>query len=129
MKVTIEALTVHRDARGAVFEPLDAQAIGSQRNVHVVITEPGGIRANHAHRRGTEVMVVYGPALVRYRAGEETSERAVEAGEVVRFTFPPGVAHAVQNSGSEPNILVCFNTEAHDPARPDVAPETLIARA
>ena len=126
--VKVEELKVHRDARGAVFEPLDAASIAPQRNVHVVISEPGAIRANHRHGRGTEVMTVYGPALVRYSENGKASDRALAKGEVVRFTFPPGVAHAVQNTGAEPNVLVCFNTEEHDAARPDVTPETLIAR-
>jgi quercetin dioxygenase-like cupin family protein len=109
-----------------VFEPLDAASIAAQKNVHVVVAEPGGIRANHAHRRGTEVMVVYGPALVRYSEAGETADRTLAAGEVLRFTFPPGVAHAVQNTGAAPNLLVCFNTEEHDPANSDVVREVLI---
>lgn len=126
MSVTIEAVTVHRDARGAIFEPLDAHAIAGQRNVHVVISEPGAVRANHYHRRGTEVMLVYGPALVRYKENGVVSDRRLGPAEALRFTFPPGVAHAVQNTGADANLLVCFNTEEHDPANADVVREILI---
>jgi mannose-6-phosphate isomerase-like protein (cupin superfamily) len=51
----------------------------------------------------------------------------VPAGEAWRFTIPPGVGHAFQGTGDGPMVLVAFNTEAHDPADPDVAPDPLLA--
>jgi hypothetical protein len=50
----------------------------------------------------------------------------VPAGEVWRFTFKPGVAHAFKNIGSQPFILASFNTEEHDQAAPDAARDVLI---
>ena len=118
-QVAITKLQVHADARGAVFEPLEPQRLAGWRNVHAVITEPGAVRGNHRHRRGTEVTAVVGPALVRYREGEQTCDAQVPAGEVWRFEFPPGVAHAFKNTGEHGFVLVSFNTELHDPAAPD----------
>ena len=40
------------------------------------------------------VSAVVGPALVRYREGATIHDADVPAGEVWRFRFPPGVAHA-----------------------------------
>jgi UDP-2-acetamido-2,6-beta-L-arabino-hexul-4-ose reductase len=91
-----------------------------------VITRPGGIRGNHYHRVGHEVALVLGPALVRYRDGEAVVDRPVAPGEAVRFTFPAGVAHAIQNTGDAPMIALSFNTEVHDRARPDVVRDVLI---
>ena len=125
-KVTITRIKVHADARGAVFEPLEPQILGGWRNVHAVITEPGAVRGNHRHLRGTEVTAVYGEALVRYRDGEATREAVVPAGEVWRFQFPPGVPHAFKNTGASPFVLVSFNTELHDQAAPDVERVELI---
>jgi UDP-2-acetamido-2,6-beta-L-arabino-hexul-4-ose reductase len=51
---------------------------------------------------------------------------AVTEGEVYRFVFPPNCAHAFQNTGTAPNLLVAFNTVPHDPATPDVYREMLI---
>lgn len=65
--VSIERLGPARDARGSVVELLAPDEIVAQRNVHVVWTEPGRVRGNHYHARGTEVMIVWGPALVRLR--------------------------------------------------------------
>jgi dTDP-4-dehydrorhamnose 3,5-epimerase-like enzyme len=67
VRVRIEPVIVHQDSRGSVFEPLDPERLPSQRNVHVVVTEPGRVRGNHYHIRGTEALTVQGPALVRIR--------------------------------------------------------------
>ncbi len=126
MRVKIEPVTVNQDRRGSVFEPLTADNLAAQRNVHVVLTEPGAVRGNHYHRRGTEVITVYGPALIRARDQSEHLELEVADGEAVRLTIPPGNAHAVKNTGSAPNVLVAFNTQEHDPVAPDVIREVLI---
>ena len=124
--VTIERIPVHGDARGCVFEPLGAEGLPAQRNVHVVVTEPGAVRGNHAHPRGTEVMVVRGPMLVRTRDGDEVIDILVPPGEVYRFTIPAGVAHAVQNTGDAPSLLVSFVDVPHDPDHPNVVHEQLL---
>jgi dTDP-4-dehydrorhamnose 3,5-epimerase-like enzyme len=125
--VEIHKLKVHADGRGAVFEPLEPALLAGWRNVHTVISQPGAVRGNHRHPRGTEVTAVLGPALVRYRIGAMIEERQVPAGEAWRFAFPPGTAHAFKNTGAAASVLVSFNTEAHDPADADVARDELIA--
>jgi len=124
--VQVVKLKVHADARGCVFEPLEPALLAGWRNVHAVVTEPGAVRGNHRHLRGTEVSTVVGPALVRYREQGQVQDANVPAGEAWRFHFPPGVAHAFRNTGSRPFVLVSFNTEEHDPARPDAERELLI---
>lgn len=126
MAVSIEVLAVARDARGSVVEPLGGDAIAAQQNVHVVWTEPGFVRGNHYHERGTEVMTVWGPALVRLREAGVVRDVEVPGEAVFRFVIPPGVAHAVLNTGAAPNLIVAFNTVAHDPAAADVVPDILI---
>ena len=118
-RVIIDKLRMASDARGVVFEPLDAVGLSQQRNVHVVVTMPGHIRGNHSHRVGTEVTTVLGPASVRYRENEIVTRLEVPASEAWRFTFPPGIAHAFENCGDTPLIIVSFNTETHDPNQPD----------
>lgn len=126
MKVLVEPVELRRDERGSVFEPLAPAAFADQQNAHVVVSRPGAVRGNHYHQRGTEVLTVLGPALVRFRDGQTIQDRVVGENEAVRFTFPPGVAHAVKNTGSQPNIVIAFNTVAHDPQTPDVFHDILI---
>ncbi|HEU4642517.1 MAG TPA: cupin domain-containing protein [Gemmatimonadaceae bacterium] len=122
----VEPVTVHADARGIVLEPATPGMLPGQRNVHLVTSAPGAIRGNHYHERGTEVAVVVGPALVRLRESGVVRDVDVPAGAAWRFTIPPRVSHAFQNTGDRPMVLVAFNTVEHDPAAPDVFRDVLI---
>jgi dTDP-4-dehydrorhamnose 3,5-epimerase-like enzyme len=124
--VIIEVLRSARDARGAVFEPLDEAGLRAQRNTHVVLTAPGAVRGNHKHARSTEMTVIVGPAHVRYHDPSGIHAIDVPAGEAWRFRFPPGVAHAFKNTGEQPMVLVSFASEPHDPLAPDAERESLI---
>jgi dTDP-4-dehydrorhamnose 3,5-epimerase-like enzyme len=125
-RVTVETIAYPSDDRGLVVEPLRAEEFPAQRNAHLVITRPGGVRGNHYHRVGSEVALVLGPALVRYRDGDAVVDRPVAPGEAVRFSFPAGIAHAIKNTGDTPGIALSFNTEVHDRAHPDVVRDVLI---
>jgi UDP-2-acetamido-2,6-beta-L-arabino-hexul-4-ose reductase len=125
-EVTIDPVAVAADARGLVLEPIGPDVLPLQRNVHLVLTEPGGIRGNHLHTRGTEVTVALGPGLFRYRDGAEVRDLNIPEGLAYRFLIPPGVAHAFRNTGAGPMVLIGFNTEPYDPERPDVVPVLLI---
>jgi UDP-2-acetamido-2,6-beta-L-arabino-hexul-4-ose reductase len=127
LTATVERVALHADPRGLVFEPLAPADIPAQRNVHVVLTEPGAVRGNHLHERGTEVVVVLGPALVRLREEAGVRDVIVPAREAYRLVIPPRVSHAFRAEGDAPMLLVGFNTEPHDPAAPDVVRDLLIA--
>ena len=125
VRASFEVLAVKGDARGFVYEPVQAAELAVQHNVDVVISEPGAVRGNHFHRRGSEILTVVGPALIRVREDGEVREVTVAEGEVMRCHFPPLVPHAVRNTGARSNVLVAFNTVGHDPAAPDVFPDEL----
>jgi dTDP-4-dehydrorhamnose 3,5-epimerase-like enzyme len=122
----IEPVRTHSDARGLLFEPLDDAGLAAQKNTHVVLTEPGVVRGNHRHVKGTEVAVVVGPAQVRLKEGDRVRDIDVPAGEAWRFQIPPGVVHAYRNPGPGTMVLVAFNSEVHDPAVPDTVREEIL---
>jgi dTDP-4-dehydrorhamnose 3,5-epimerase-like enzyme len=124
--VRVDVLAGFRDPRGLVFEPLPAAELAGYRNVHVVVSVPGAIRGNHRHLHGREITSVVGPMLVRVRENGAVRDMTVPAGEVWRFEFAAGVAHAFKNTGTEATVLASFNTEEHDPAHPDVERDVLI---
>jgi dTDP-4-dehydrorhamnose 3,5-epimerase-like enzyme len=119
-------ITCHADLRGVVFEPLTADQLSRQLNVHVVITAPGGVRGNHYHPFGRETLAIMGPALVRLREQGQLRDLRVPAGEAFQLIIPPGVSHAFQNMGDIPNLMVAFNTIRHNPEHPDVIKDMLL---
>jgi dTDP-4-dehydrorhamnose 3,5-epimerase-like enzyme len=125
-QVTIERLRRAEDHRGYVFEPLDVDGLGAQRNVHVVLTKPGEIRGNHFHDAGIEVTALSGPARVRFRQGDELVTHDIPAGETWRLSFPPRVTHAFQNTGDEQLVIVSFNTLPHDPENPHTTRDVIL---
>jgi dTDP-4-dehydrorhamnose 3,5-epimerase-like enzyme len=126
MKVQYEKLPVIIDSRGFVFEPIAPSGLPRQKNVHVVISEPGVVRGNHYHMRGEETLVAKGPALVCFRENGILKEVHIHIRDAYRFVFPPGVPHAVKNLSEGSNVLLAFNTVEHDPQQPDTVREILI---
>ena len=102
------------------------EQLADQRNVHVVITHPGHVRGNHVHRVNTEQLTVHGPALVRYRVDGTDHDLEVDDREVVRVRFPPGVPHAILNTGAGPNVIAAFKDHPYDPDAPDTERVVLI---
>ncbi|MFO1513331.1 MAG: cupin domain-containing protein [Verrucomicrobiota bacterium] len=126
-QVIIENVPFFADARGWVIEPIGEQQIPTQRNAHVALTEPGAIRGNHFHQHSTEVFVMMGPGLVRLREAGTVRDVNVLEGQAMRFTVPPGVSHAIKNTGTHPMLLMAFSTSPHDRANPDTHRDVLIA--
>jgi len=148
MKVKIEQLKTHSDMRGIVFEPIEKESIFTQENCHLVISEPGVIRGNHYHLNGTETIAVLGPAFLRFKEENDIYDFEVPAKQVYKFIIPPKVndiydfevpakqvykfiippkvTHAIKNISEKVNILIAFNTLAHDTQNPDVINDILI---
>ena len=124
--VKVESISFFQDQRGMLAEPITLDQIREQSNVHLIVTEPGGIRGNHYHKSGTEIFVMFGPGVVRLREEGVLRDVVVSEGACMRFTIPPGVSHAIQNLGQRPMASISFNTHSHDPAQPDVVRDVLI---
>jgi UDP-2-acetamido-2,6-beta-L-arabino-hexul-4-ose reductase len=115
------------DPRGFIFEPLDGgELLATQKNTHVVVSRPGAVRGNHYHLRGMEALVVCGPALVRIRNGRDTKDLSIPADTTCRLVIPPGISHAIQNSGDTDNLLIGVNTEPHVTGKPDIVQDFLM---
>jgi UDP-2-acetamido-2,6-beta-L-arabino-hexul-4-ose reductase len=125
-RVVVQSVKTHRDARGSLFEPLTDAELASQKNVHVVITQPNEVRGNHVHRTAVETTSVVGPCLIRLKEAGEIRDLEVPAGEVWRLTIPPGVVHAFRNTGDSLMMLVSFSTNLHDPTGADMTREQIL---
>lgn len=124
--IAVEKLTVFTDERGMVFNPIEMSDLADQQNFHVVTSAPQAIRGNHYHRKGTETIIVMGPALIRVREKESIRDIVIPDRSVYRLTIPPGVPHAIKHTGSESGVLLSFNTTGYDPQNPDVVQDVLL---
>lgn len=122
----VERVKTHGDGRGSVFEPLTDDEIASQKNVHVVLTQPKEVRGNHVHRVAVETTTVVGPCLVRLKEAGTIRDLQIPAGEVWRLIIPPGVVHAFRNTGDIPMVLISFSTVVHDPMGSDSRREQIL---
>jgi dTDP-4-dehydrorhamnose 3,5-epimerase-like enzyme len=125
-RAVVQPVKTHRDARGALFEPLTDAELVDQKNVHVVLTQPNEVRGNHVHRTAVETTTVVGPCLIRLKEAGTIRDIEVPAGEILRLTIPPGVVHAYRNTGDSVMMLVCFSTNLHDPAGSDTLREQIL---
>lgn len=121
-----EAVKRFSDQRGFVFEPLAGEDLAIQKNAHVVVSRPGAVRGNHYHLKGTETLVIGGPARDRIRKDGAIDDFTIPADTLCRLVIPPGVAHAIQNTAETDCLLIAFNTEPHDPDQPDLVQDILI---
>jgi dTDP-4-dehydrorhamnose 3,5-epimerase-like enzyme len=125
-RALIQSVNIHRDARGMVFEPLTDAELRAQKNVHVVLTQPNEVRGNHVHRIAVETTTVVGPCRVRLQEEGKIKDIDVPAGDILRLTIPPGVAHAFRNTGTSAMVLVSFSTNLHDPEGADTEREQIL---
>ena len=125
-RVIVEPVKTHRDARGSLFEPLTDAELASQKNVHIVLTQPNEVRGNHAHRTAVETTTVMGPCLIRLKEEGTIRDLEVPEGEVLRLNIPPGVVHAFRNTGETVMVLVSFSTNLHDPEGSDIVREQIL---
>jgi dTDP-4-dehydrorhamnose 3,5-epimerase-like enzyme len=123
---TLQTVKTHCDARGTLFEPLTDAELQTQKNVHVVLTQPGEVRGNHTHRTAVETTTLVGPCLVRLKEEGVVRDLVVPAGEILRLTIPPGVVHAFRNTGDSAMVLVSFSTILHDPSGADTLREEIL---
>ena len=125
-RVILRPVKTHRDARGALFEPLTDAELAGQKNVHVVLTAPNEVRGNHVHDSAVETTSLVGPCLVRLKEDGTIRDIDVPAGEIWRLTIPPGVVHAFRNTGDSTMVLVSFSTNLHDPTGGDTQREQIL---
>ncbi|MDD5557503.1 MAG: hypothetical protein PHN82_09690 [bacterium] len=108
--VTIERIEARRDDRGVVFAPVPADILarGAVADIHVATMRPGAVRGNHAHPGRTESISFAGPMRIVVRDAAGAREQYdFGAGEFVRVTIAPGIAHAVVNTGTAETFIIC----------------------
>ena len=103
--------TVYVDHRGWAAFALDKLPVDidlDPASLHVVMTNPGGIRGNHAHPYAAEWLYVYeGEFNFCWGSTPESTKNSRRlAGRNTLVRIPPGLAHTLVNVGNGPAWLV-----------------------
>ncbi len=115
------------------FAPFKIPELIPQINIdwttfHIVSMEPGTIRGNHFHPQVTEwLFFCGGPILLAWQDPDsETIQKNLIANNHSFAIIPPGVNHAVKNTGNQVVYLIAFRSPAELSQEPEVLPAILI---
>jgi UDP-2-acetamido-2,6-beta-L-arabino-hexul-4-ose reductase len=121
------------EPRGWTFTPFDESPLAAGlsldwASLHTVSLEPGSIRGNHVHPRVTEwLLFCGGPFLVVWQdEGAEVVRQKQITDQQTFLVIPPGVKHAVKNTGNTLLYLVAFRSRADGPEEPETMATLLI---
>jgi dTDP-4-dehydrorhamnose 3,5-epimerase-like enzyme len=115
------------DERGWVTDPLvrspDGKPLG---HAHLASLEPGAIRGNHVHSGAAEYVLVWGgSAEIAWEDDGRAAREAVSDSELAVFEIPPGVAHAVTNTGPKTVYLIAYYFGAPGDGWPETERRTI----
>lgn len=119
----IEALTVHRDSRGALYEALrfSSQDIPLGGQIYLYTVAPSARRGDHFHEHKSEWFTcVSGRVrlLMKTKHGERI-DQMLDAEEPKMVFAGPGTSHAVVNETHEVAVIMAYASKEFDPAHPD----------
>ena len=108
-----EPIVVHTDSRGALYK-LHPAAV--QGEVYAVRAGPGDSRGHHFHREMGEWFTAVAGEGVVVAVDPKTGESAEVSLTGQRVYVPPGIAHAIFNTGAVNLLVLAFAEQAHTPS-------------
>ena len=123
--VKITDLNKKSDERGWLIEVLCGDALVPEKEfgqIFVSVAPPGKVRGNHYHHRKIEWFCVpSGTGLLLIKDLETGEEMEIVMGENAPKTvkIPPGMVHAIKNTGDKDMVLLVYVNEQFDSADPD----------
>ncbi|AWN24636.1 capsule biosynthesis protein CapF [Deinococcus irradiatisoli] len=122
-------LTIHRDARGELFEAVKGHSGGQS---FLSTTRPGITRGNHYHTRKVErFLVVQGQAQIKLRRvlSNEIVCFEVDGASPAYVDIPTLYTHNITNVGQNDLTTLFWTNEFFDPAAPDTTAEEVALHA
>jgi dTDP-4-dehydrorhamnose 3,5-epimerase-like enzyme len=124
----IEALTVHSDSRGLLYEALrfTSQDIPQGGQIYVYTVAPGARRGDHFHVQKSEWFTCVAGrvrVLMKTKNGDYVNE-TLEAISPKMVFAGPGTSHAVVNETSEVAVIMAYASKEFDPIEPDTILES-----
>ncbi len=127
------ALELKGDHRGWLLKVLMRHHIEGPREfgeIYVTMAHPGQVRGNHYHNSATEWFCVVqgvGKLVTEDLATGVREEYILDAAAPHTVQVNPNVAHAIQNVGTEPMLLLAYADEPYDAAQPDEVRRIVVA--
>lgn len=119
----IEELTVHRDARGLLFEALrfTSQNIPSGGQIYVYTISPGTRRGDHFHDNKSEWFTcVAGRVRVLMKTEDGYLVNEILDADTPKMVFAgPRTSHAVVNEMQNTAVILTYASKEFDPKNPD----------
>ncbi|MCX5884650.1 MAG: cupin domain-containing protein [Proteobacteria bacterium] len=123
--VEVKRLDIKRDERGWLVEVLRSEALkrGDRFGQFLITTAyPGYIKGNHYHTRKFEWYCVIrgeGKLVLEDNASGEREEMALSEEGITLVMIPPGITHAIENTGKDILSVLIYIDEPFNESDPD----------
>jgi len=124
MNLKIKKLSIKSDFRGWLSEIIRPQDIKKVQFGQLILTVsyPGEVRANHYHKRKTELYcVIKGKAILTIinNVTRENEDILMEENKLALVEIPPNHFHSIENIGKEEMMLLVYVDESFNPMDAD----------
>ncbi|MDD5254409.1 MAG: cupin domain-containing protein [Candidatus Nanoarchaeia archaeon] len=123
MDIEIRKLNKKVDERGWLIEIIgNSQLKGKIGLVYLTVARPGVVKGNHYHNRKTEWFCVIKGKGILVLVDEKNNEKKeinVSEDDLSIIKIPPGIIHAIKNTGKEDLYLLAHISEEYNVNDPD----------
>jgi len=123
-KIIIKPLKNCGDKRGDSFcVPEDIlQPLKKLKNFHFATILQGKVRGNHFHAKKKELIVIMhsDDFAIGWQRKNKKYARKFKGQGAIAILIPPGISHAVKNTGRKPLLIIACSDHALNTRKPDV---------
>ncbi len=126
--VKIHDQFIHKDHRGFLLRLVRKEHVGDLPfgDSYVVSGIPGVVRGNHYHKRTTEwFCLLKGKGKLGLKKADETDYISLDAENPKLIEIPPGITHAIKNTGDDIMLFFAYASERFNPEDDDICREEI----
>ena len=119
---------IHEDYRGFLLRLVRKEHVGDRNfgDSYVISSIPGVVRGNHFHKRTTEwFCLIKGKGCLGLKKGEQVDFIDLDDKNFKLIEIPPGIAHAIKNTGDDVMIFFAYADERFNPEDDDIHSEII----
>jgi len=126
--VKIHDQFIHKDHRGFLLRLVRKEHVGDRifGDSYILSSIPGVVRGNHFHKRTTEwFCLIKGKGCLGLKKGEQVDFINLDDKNFKLIEIPPGISHAIKNTGDEIMIFFAYADERFNPDDDDIHSEII----